>query len=74
MHSRSSACLTVGIREPETRRIMKCEFDYEVDELNLAPGTRTRMTRLFINVPRYMMLGMTGYPYCNSCGMGLTTV
>lgn len=41
---------------------MKYEFDYEVDELNLVLGTRTRMTppRLFINVPQYMMSGMTG--------------
>lgn len=55
---------------------MKCEFDYEVDELNLALGTRTRMTpqRLFINVPQYMMSRMTGYAYCSSCGMDLTTL
>lgn len=55
---------------------MKCEFDYEVDELNLALGTRTRMTppRLFINVPQYMMSRMTRYVYCSSCGKGLTNV
>ena len=49
---------------------MKCEFDYEVDELNLVQGTRTRMMppRLFINVPQYMMSRMTGYAYCSSCG------
>lgn len=49
---------------------MKCEFDYEVDELNLVQDTRTRMTppHLFINVPQYMMsrMRMTGYAYCSS--------
>lgn len=54
---------------------MKCEFDYEVDELNLAQGTRTRMTppRLFINVPvpQYMMSRMTGYAYCSNWRGGL---
>lgn len=46
---------------------MKCEFDYEVDELNLVLGTEMRMTplHLFINVPQYMMSRMTKYAYCS---------